>query len=174
MNVIHQTIKMKIHCLAITFLLILGTNESEAQPLSSTEIVSNASCTNPTNGSLVVTASGGVPPYQYSLDGVVFQNSNTFLGLTSGMKNLFVKDAGGTSTSSNLITNGSFTLGNTGFTSDYQFITNAGSGGVQKAYGINTAANNWFQYFPACTDHTSPPSGNLMIIDGSTRKYGNK
>ncbi len=173
MNVIHQTIKMKIHCLAITFLLILGTNESEAQPLSSTEIVSNASCTNPTNGSLVVTASGGVPPYQYSLDGVVFQNSNTFLGLTSGMKNLFVKDAGGTSTSSNLITNGSFTLGNTGFTSDYQFITNAGSGGVQKAYGINTAANNWFQYFPACTDHTSPTSGNLMIIDGSTSNSGN-
>ncbi len=173
MKVNHQTIKMKIHTLVLIFLLVLYTNKSKAQTLSSTELVTNASCTNPTNGSIVITASGGTPPYNYSLDGVVFQNSNNFSGLTSGIKNLFIKDAGGTTASSDLVTNGSFTLGNTGFTSDYQFLTNAGVSGVQKAYGINTAANNWFQFFPACTDHTSPPIGNMMIVDGSTSNSGN-
>jgi gliding motility-associated-like protein len=164
---------MKYPLLTIIFLLVINSNKSNAQILTSSETITNASCTNPTGGLITVTALGGIPPYQYSLDGIVFQNSNLFSGLSSGIKSLTIKDAGGTSTTNNLVTNGSFTLGNTGFTSDYQFITNAGVGGVQKAYGINTAANNWFQYFPACTDHTSPPNGNFMIVDGSTSNSGN-
>ena len=172
-NVTHQNIKMKYPLLTIIFLLVINSKKSNAQILTSTETITNATCTNPTNGSIIVSALGGTPPYQYSLDGVLFQNSNLFSGLTSGIKNLTIKDAGGTSTTNNLVTNGSFTQGNSGFTSDYQFITNAGTGGVQKAYGINTAANNWFQYFPACTDHTSPPNGNFMIVDGSTANSGN-
>jgi len=72
----------------------------------------------------------------------------------------------------NLITNGDFSQGNTGFTTDYQFLTNAGLGGVQKAYGIVTAANSWFQFFPACTSN-SPSGGNMMVVDGSTSNGGN-
>ena len=76
------------------------------------------------------------------------------------------------SSSTNLIVNGDFSSGNTGFTTDYQYLNNAGLSGVQKAYGIVTAANLWFQFFPACTGHT-PTSGNMMVVDGSTVNAGN-
>jgi gliding motility-associated-like protein len=72
----------------------------------------------------------------------------------------------------NLITNGDFTSGNNGFSSDYQYLANAGLNGVQKAYGIVTAANAWFQFFPACTS-SAPSGGNMMVIDGSTSNGGN-
>lgn len=72
----------------------------------------------------------------------------------------------------NLIVNGDFTAGNSGFTSDYQYLTNAGLNGVQKAYGIVTAANSWFQFFPGCIS-SAPSGGNMMVVDGSTTNAGN-
>jgi len=72
----------------------------------------------------------------------------------------------------NLITNGDFSNGNTGFTSDYSFITNAGVNGVQRAYGIVTSANSWFQFFPACLSN-APSGGNMMVADGSSINGGN-
>jgi gliding motility-associated-like protein len=77
-----------------------------------------------------------------------------------------------TGTPTNLIVNGDFTGGNSGFSTDYQYLTNAGLNGVQKAYGIVTAANSWFQFFPACTS-SAPSGGNMMVIDGSTTNGGN-
>lgn len=46
-------------------------------------------------GSISLAATGGSPPYQYSLDGVNFQTSNTFIGLTPGAYTLTVKDKNG-------------------------------------------------------------------------------
>ena len=76
------------------------------------------------------------------------------------------------SPASNLVVNGDFSSGNTGFSSDYQYFTSVGVNGTQKAYGIVTAANSWFQFFPPCTGHT-PTSGNVMVVDGSTSNSGN-
>ena len=76
------------------------------------------------------------------------------------------------SPASNLVVNGDFSSGNTGFSSDYQYFTSVGVNGTQKAYGIVTAANSWFQFFPPCTGHT-PTSGNIMVVDGSTSNSGN-
>ena len=76
------------------------------------------------------------------------------------------------SPATNLIVNGDFSSGNTGFSSDYQFFSSVGVNGTQKAYGIVTAANSWFQFFPACTGPT-PTSGNIMVVDGSTSNSGN-
>ena len=72
----------------------------------------------------------------------------------------------------NLLTNGNFELGNTGFTTDYQYYTLAPSGGMQKAYGIVNAPNIWFSSFSSCTDRTSG-SGKMMVIDGSSTNGGN-
>lgn len=44
------------------------------------------------NNTVTANVSGGKPPYQYSLDGVVWQASNTFTGLARGEVNIFVKD----------------------------------------------------------------------------------
>jgi hypothetical protein len=45
------------------------------------------------NGSITVTATDGLPPYKYSIDGVNFQTSNQFTGLQAGTYTLTVKDA---------------------------------------------------------------------------------
>jgi gliding motility-associated-like protein len=47
------------------------------------------------DGSLTVTASGGNPPYTYTMDGVTYQGANLFTGLASGNYAVTVKDAGG-------------------------------------------------------------------------------
>jgi gliding motility-associated-like protein len=76
------------------------------------------------------------------------------------------------SSSPNLIVNGDFSQGNSNFSTDYQFITNAGQSGVQRAYGIVSAANSWFQFFPSCISN-APSGGNMMVVDGSTSNAGN-
>ncbi|UHO37547.1 T9SS type B sorting domain-containing protein [Chryseobacterium capnotolerans] len=53
-------------------------------------VISNIEVTNTT---LTVSAIGGNPPYQYSLDNIVWQDSNTFTNLSRGNYNVFVKDA---------------------------------------------------------------------------------
>jgi hypothetical protein len=78
-----------------------------------------------------------------------------------------------TLTAQNLLTNGNFELGNTGFTTDYQYFANAPlPNGQQKAYGIVNAPNIWFSSFSSCTDRTSG-SGKMMVIDGSSTNGGN-
>ncbi len=53
------------------------------------------------DGSLTMSASGGLPPYTFSInDGINYQNSDFFPNLSSGSYNLFVKDANGCVTTS--------------------------------------------------------------------------
>ncbi|MHC0439539.1 T9SS type B sorting domain-containing protein [Flavobacterium sp. 3-210] len=52
-------------------------------------------CAGDSNGSVTVTASNGIAPYQYRIDGGVFQASNVFNGLGAGPHNVEVKDAKG-------------------------------------------------------------------------------
>lgn len=77
-----------------------------------------------------------------------------------------------TSTPTSLISNGNFTSGNTGFTTDYQYLVTTVPAGAQKTYGIVTSSNGWFAGFSNCVDHTSG-SGNMMVVDGSTSNAGN-
>lgn len=53
----------------------------------------SVNCGGGNDGSLVVTASGGTPNYQYSIDGTTFQVSNIFTGLTAGPYTVTVRDA---------------------------------------------------------------------------------
>jgi large repetitive protein len=45
------------------------------------------------NGSITATATDGIPPYQYSLDGINFQPGNQFTGLKAGNYTVTVKDS---------------------------------------------------------------------------------
>lgn len=60
---------------------------------TTTPIVTNASCTNPTGGSITLSTSGGLAPYTYSLNGGAYQSTPSFTGLAAGNYTLFVKDA---------------------------------------------------------------------------------
>lgn len=50
-----------------------------------------ASC-NATDGIIVATGSSGTTPYQYSINGTVFQSSNTFTALAAGFYTITIKD----------------------------------------------------------------------------------
>lgn len=50
-------------------------------------------CAGSATGAVTVSASGGTAPYLYSIDGVNFQDDNTFTGLLSGMYVITVQDA---------------------------------------------------------------------------------
>ncbi|RTL56346.1 MAG: T9SS type B sorting domain-containing protein [Sphingobacteriales bacterium] len=54
----------------------------------------NASCLN-NDGKITLTASGGTPPLQYSVDGVNYQAGNIFTNKASGNYTAIVKDANG-------------------------------------------------------------------------------
>lgn len=60
-----------------------------------------ASCSGLADGSVTVNLAGGKSPYLYSLDGINFQNSNTF-NLTTGNYTVFVKDENNCTTSKNI------------------------------------------------------------------------
>ncbi|NND24600.1 MAG: T9SS type B sorting domain-containing protein [Flavobacteriaceae bacterium] len=67
------------------------------------ELSSNYTCTG--NGTITVTAvTGGTPPYLYSIDGVNFQASNTFSGLTAGTYTITIQDANSCTAVTNSIT----------------------------------------------------------------------
>lgn len=49
-------------------------------------------CNTSTNGSIDISASGGTPPYNYSINAGPFQSSNIFTSLSSGIYSLIVQD----------------------------------------------------------------------------------
>ena len=55
------------------------------------------------NGIITITASGGLPPYQYSIDGITYVPGNIFTGLAAGNYTAYVKDANGCIKSTNVI-----------------------------------------------------------------------
>ncbi len=52
-------------------------------------------CFGDRNGRIDIFPSGGLPPYEYSLDGSNYKSSNTFIGLTAGNYTTYVKDING-------------------------------------------------------------------------------
>ncbi|HMC99312.1 MAG TPA: hypothetical protein VKH37_04135, partial [Ferruginibacter sp.] len=61
--------------------------------LTGSTSITNLACPFSSSGSITVTAGGGTPPYQYSLDGGSFQSSNIFSGLIAGGHTIIIKDA---------------------------------------------------------------------------------
>jgi large repetitive protein len=74
---------------------VATANVTITQPtvLSGTVAAVNVSCNASCNGMITVTASGGTPAYQYSLNGGAFQASNSFTGLCNGTYAVTIKDA---------------------------------------------------------------------------------
>ena len=85
-----------------------GTNSTTLTtnpPITATSTLVKPLCHGNANGSITINAAGGVPPYQYSINGgVTYQASATFTGLLAGPYLFLVKDAQG------CIFNFSFTL----------------------------------------------------------------
>jgi gliding motility-associated-like protein len=61
--------------------------------VNSTETIVNTNCATPNGGSITINATGAIAPYTYSINGVNFQTSNVFNGLSQGPKTITIKDA---------------------------------------------------------------------------------
>ena len=73
--------------------------------LNATITTTDESCVNADNGTVTVNSWGGFGPIVYSLDGVTYQSSSTFLNLPAGNGTVYIKDA-----NSNVITR-NFSIG---------------------------------------------------------------
>ena len=120
---------------------------NEAPPVTHTATVTNTSCGN-SNGNIAVVPSGGVSPYQYSIDGgTTFQSAGFFNNLQSGTYDVVVVDANGCSSTVSTETiggsapfsaattvngetcmdsNGVITVQETGGTAPYQYSIDGG------------------------------------------------
>lgn len=74
--------------------------------------------------------------------------------------------SGGSTTGANIIVNGDFESGNSGFTSEYSL--DCGSLTGEGKYCVGTNPRSTHNNFSACGDHTSG-SGNMMIMNASTK-----
>lgn len=66
-----------------------------APPVIKIKSYTHTSACDAADASFTLEASGGTPPYEYSMDRVNFQGSNIFSGLTGGYYTFFVRDANG-------------------------------------------------------------------------------
>lgn len=57
--------------------------------------VTDVSCNGGSDGEITVSGTGGTTPYDFSVDGVNFQSSGTFSGLSAGSYNVTVRDVNG-------------------------------------------------------------------------------
>ncbi len=67
----------------------------EPEVLMATTIVTEIGCKGLEDGEITVVASGGIQPYDYSLDGISFSANNGFGNLTPGTYVVWVRDANG-------------------------------------------------------------------------------
>jgi large repetitive protein len=144
------------------------------QPFSVIAVTQPAQCG--LNGSIIVTASNGLAPYLYSIDGVTFQTSNQFTGLAPGIYTITVKDgdnltnarsinvpnnctiiATNTTSSTCGNSNGKITAQSSNGTAPYQYSLD----------GITYAANNIFTNLLAgnYTVYTKDAVGNLATAN---------
>jgi hypothetical protein len=84
-------------------------------PLRVSTEIKNSTCNNSCDGALFVSAVGGIPPYQYSINGVTYQTSNIFNNICPSTFILYVKD-----TTSNPPVQQSVTIGNNNVVSVYR------------------------------------------------------
>ena len=73
----------------------------DPQPVVVTPAVTQISCYGAADGSVTVNATGGTPPFTYSIDGVNFLSIKTFDNLAAGGHTAWAKDSKGSTSSAN-------------------------------------------------------------------------
>jgi large repetitive protein len=144
-----------------TMQISVTVGNSPAPTVSATP--ASAGCGN-TNGTVTATGSGGITPYQYSINGTTFQTANVFTGLAPGTYTITIKDNTGCTSITTVTvgsTNGPTVTATTGASlcnTNSGTITASGSGGTAPyQYSINGTV------FQAGTTFTGMAPGNYVV-----------
>lgn len=128
---------------------ISATATIDVPPLTnSATIVSTIKCAGENTGVISATANGGQPGYEFSLNGINFQNSPDFGGLAAGSYSIVVRDAAGFTTSSTVILDEPtlLTVSFSNFTDNLTAMAAGGTGGYEFSIdGQNFSVNNLFE-----------------------------
>ena len=122
-----------------------------------------------------LTVSGGLNSYTWTaspVDGSLVNPNSTTPTLSPTVTTTYTVTSGTPSSPTNLVVNGNFSAGNSGFTTEYTQTFNNNPGGIQTTYNIVTNPSTWFSPFSPCGDHTNG-SGNMMAFDGATNPSAN-
>ena len=121
-----------------------------------------------------LTVSGGNGSYTWTAnpaDNSITNPNSATQNVSPSFTTTYTVTSGVASSTTSLVFNGDFSLGNTGFTTEYNQIADPNPFGVQSSYDIVTNPNTWFTAFASFGDHTSG-TGNMMVFDGSTDPTG--
>jgi hypothetical protein len=154
-----------------------STSVSVTQPtiVSSTLSTTNPTCFGDTNGSIIVSASGGSGSYTYSKDGTNYQAGTTFSNLGSGSYTIYVKDSVGcvrTNTTSLGRTQVTATVSQTNITcnggSDGSIVVSGLSGGQGGPYSTKLNAGGTYQVITTSRTYSSLSAGaNTIYVKDS-------
>lgn len=144
-----------------------STTITEPTPL--TAVISDTvhvSCAGGNDASATAAASGGNGSYSYTWNTVPQQVTATATGLMAGTYTVTVVDGSCSASGVELITNGSFESGNTGFSSSYTYCNTSNCLFPEATYGVGSDPFFFHSGFSGA-DHTSGTS-NLMIVNGAS------
>lgn len=135
-------------------------NLNSPAPLWATIDADSVTCYDYRDGTLYVEAQGGTGPYQYSLDGDSFSETNTFLGLEVGAYSTYIEDRNGCTTSISAFVEGPEEL-----TVDLGENITINLGETANLNAVPAPAGNYF--------YTWSPEDSLTCLDcPSTDAYG--
>lgn len=143
---------------------IIQVNIVESGFQAFANIVTQVSCNGASDGVIAGSAIDGVAPYEYSLDGNMFQSNNSFEGLAAGTYLIYVKDANGIveqSASLTLVDPEAVVLSNT--MDKYDVVLSATGGDGNYTYEIVGVGSNVTGVF------ADVPNGDyeMRVIDGN-------
>ncbi len=125
----------------------------------------NVSCFAGNDGALTLSASGGTAPVIFSWQPNV-SSTNTATNLMAGQYTITLTDNVCHSSGAELVNNGSFSSGNTGFSSSYLFTLPPNTGEGQYWVATGSQVGSWNGGMFSNGDHTSGV-GEFMMVNGS-------
>ena len=142
-------------------ILTLSTTLTEVAPLLvTTAITSSIHCNGGNDGAIQTTVSGGKAPYLYSLNGSIFQASNTFTNLVAGTYTVLVKDSNGCSSTMAITLTEPAALVATVAIKDNSVTVNATGGAGNYVYALSPN----FAVFSTVNTFTNLEVGNYTVI----------
>lgn len=146
-----------------TWTMVTGTCVNVG--LNATVTTTDETCVNADNGTVTVEAWGGFGPISYSLDNVTYQNSSTFLNLSSGNGTVYIKDG-----NSNVITR-NFSIGGGGSPTQYTLTISTSTNVTSNAQYNKGKSVSWTASVTPTPPAGVSVSGTIMITNFFTDYY---